>query len=1567
MKSIIQILIAFSLFLPLQGWAATYYVDQNGNDAADGTTYVKRASVAYHNAGSGVFAALDGDTVILSGTINSQVVVPDSGSAGNVITYDGDDGVNPACTIDMNGGDSGFVISNGSSSVRSYVTVQDLIVTDFNTNDGGIMCYGGTGGAPHDITVKRCTVHTGIQKGICVSDSTFGGVDSEPYNIIIGGASGDGNTVYNIGTTTAGMDINTSYAHDVVISYNHLYANNASYGIDGIHLIEGYRQLIEYNTVHGHNRAGAENALDIKGGCHDIIVRFNHFYDHTYVEPNIIVQTVRGGPGDSDHVSDIYIYGNSIHDGVGGIALFPKEGYDISNVYIWANLVYNHTNWGISITYNTSGNSVSNYYVLNNVIAENGEGSTSRTGHTYLSLTGTNRIIKNNIFYTNRPGSSDYIQRYADSTSNLTFDYNRYHWPGHTSNAYWGSSSVAAAALEANGSDGDPGLTNAGSHNYTLTGESACKDTGLAISGPTYSAVLLNFMNSHGGVHYFSDGLDDSYVNWNTTPPTVRLVPHTDYNLTDKGAYVFTEGGGSNQAPNGSIDTPASNTTVDEDDEVTLAGSGVDPESDPITFVWIIPAETFKEWDAGTTYAAHYLVEDPDAGDSGDFYKSKAGSNLNHEPPNTTYWENAETQQNPGTGKCDTAGIYNISLTVSDDAPLADPTPATVAITVNDPGGGASPTTEVWTRNAAGGHYAKDETTYINGDTGACTSSETITNETTEYHVSRYDASTYRGSEIAKTGGYPDGCEIKLKLKRTGACTGKSVYIYEIPLTGSDLDLENKQEVASLDATTISDSVFTVYEFSCSHDLTEGSYLIVTVSGTASASNYVEFRIDTDSQANLGDLGYWNSGGTYGGNANYDFYIEIWEATTSYVNTNYGTGNSIYAKKISTGGDDNQKIVYLVDLSDIVGETVTDAKLELYLETAPSSNINVELWSGVDVTTETGATWSCAVDDNNDGACDTAWTGTHGQTTFLKEVAFTSGSSTGQYYVWQNNDFTSYINSRAGLIAYLILYSDANDTSAIAFTSDDGDDTQRPKLTIEYGASDPASVPEIVNITCSTADGSYKDGDSIGPFQISFSEPVDVTGVPQLTLELGANDAVVNYSSGSGTATLTFAAFNVASGSSHTTADLDATQLDRNGGDIESTDDATAVADAEPDDILDVFPTAATIGALAYNKAIIVDTAQAGASSVNNTDTAASKDVDSPFTVVDTIIKFAIVFDETGLQINAEPGYPRIEMTVHPTDTVYAYAIGLGDTTGTIIMAFPLTAGMRSLDLNFTGNLDLGPGGVITDGAGNDIAVAMGALDLSAVADIVIAVPFPPTDPKEFTDTADYVAWLAASNYTLPDDHLNWIEAAGTEAFDASGEDGTSGHEIIYSGGGFTITGTQIFGDYSVVKNFIHASTVTMGVGSVHSGSIVPVGSTLVIPNGTTTCYIYNDGIGTLDLNGACNVYNTWAAVVDPAGLSATEPVVFTNCYFIESEAVIEAKDGDDDLTFTDCTFEITTGDFFVNYGGGDYTLKPGCTWRHSGTHTVGYETKLRPAGGTMTNILSVGPYGIPGSAAGVM
>ena len=79
------------------------------------------------------------------------------------------------------------------------------------------------------------------------------------------------------------------------------------------------------------------------------------------------------------------------------------------------------------------------------------------------------------------------------------------------------------------------------------------------------------------------------------------------------------------------------------------------------------------------------------------------------------------------------------------------------------------------------------------------------------------------------------------------------------------------------------------------------------------------------------------------------------------------------------------------------------------------------------------------------------------------------------------------------------------------------------------------SQTTVTGVSSTEANGSYTTGDQI-PITVNFSGIVNVTGTPTLTLETGSNDAVVNYSSGSGTSTLTF---NYTVASDHTSTDLD--------------------------------------------------------------------------------------------------------------------------------------------------------------------------------------------------------------------------------------------------------------------------------------------------------------------------------------------------------------------------------------------------------------------------------------------
>ncbi|MCY2987092.1 MAG: Ig-like domain-containing protein, partial [Planctomycetota bacterium] len=124
------------------------------------------------------------------------------------------------------------------------------------------------------------------------------------------------------------------------------------------------------------------------------------------------------------------------------------------------------------------------------------------------------------------------------------------------------------------------------------------------------------------------------------------------------------------------------------------------------------------------------------------------------------------------------------------------------------------------------------------------------------------------------------------------------------------------------------------------------------------------------------------------------------------------------------------------------------------------------------------------------------------------------------------------------------------------------------------------TAPTVSGVSSSMTDGPYKAGTVI-PLTVTFSELVNVTGTPQLTLETGPTDRVVNYTSGTGTATLTFN-YTVQAGDTSNDLDyLSTTALALNSGTI--LDPATNAAT-----LTLAAPGAAN--SLGANKSLVIDT-----------------------------------------------------------------------------------------------------------------------------------------------------------------------------------------------------------------------------------------------------------------------------------------------------------------------------------------------------------------------------------------
>jgi large repetitive protein len=95
---------------------------------------------------------------------------------------------------------------------------------------------------------------------------------------------------------------------------------------------------------------------------------------------------------------------------------------------------------------------------------------------------------------------------------------------------------------------------------------------------------------------------------------------------------------------------------------------------------------------------------------------------------------------------------------------------------------------------------------------------------------------------------------------------------------------------------------------------------------------------------------------------------------------------------------------------------------------------------------------------------------------------------------------------------------------------------------------DVGTQPYITSITTSATDG-HKTTGAVIPITVNFNVPVTVTGTPQLTVETGTVDTVLNYVSGSGSTALVFSDYTVAA-ADNPTSRFDANSLALAGGTI---------------------------------------------------------------------------------------------------------------------------------------------------------------------------------------------------------------------------------------------------------------------------------------------------------------------------------------------------------------------------------------------------------------------------------
>ena len=204
-------------------------------------------------------------------------------------------------------------------------------------------------------------------------------------------------------------------------------------------------------------------------------------------------------------------------------------------------------------------------------------------------------------------------------------------------------------------------------------------------------------------------------------------------------------------------------------------------------------------------------------------------------------------------------------------------------------------------------------------------------------------------------------------------------------------------------------------------------------------------------------------------------------------------------------------------------------------------------------------------------------------------------------------------------------------------------------------------VPTVNNVSSFVSDGSFKINDVI-PIIVTFSNAVTVSGTPQITLETGTSDAVVNYASGSGSNALTFY-YSVGEG--HESNDLD--YISTNPLSLGNNVTIIDVTDGDAADIS--LPSPGSAGSLGANKDLVLDGLRATVLKVEST-------VDNGYYKMNETIPIKITFSEA---VNVV-GTPQLTLETGASDAVVNYTSGTG--TDELIFNYTVASGHTSSDLS---------------------------------------------------------------------------------------------------------------------------------------------------------------------------------------------------------------------------------------------------------------------------------------------
>jgi gliding motility-associated-like protein len=403
-------------------------------------------------------------------------------------------------------------------------------------------------------------------------------------------------------------------------------------------------------------------------------------------------------------------------------------------------------------------------------------------------------------------------------------------------------------------------------------------------------------------------------------------------------------------------------------------------------------------------------------------------------------------------------------------------------------------------------------------------------------------------------------------------------------------------------------------------------------------------------------------------------------------------------------------------------------------------------------------------------------------------------------------------------------------------------------------------IATISSVSSAIANGTYKIGTNIA-IQVNFSEAVNVTGTPLLTLETGATDQVANYTSGSGSTSLIFT-YTVQAGDVSTHLDYrSASALALNGGTIK---------DAGTNNVLLTLAAPGAVGSLGSSKLIILDAVRPTAT-ITVANTSLSDNESSLVT---------IAFSE------AVAGFSNADLTVE-NGTLSAISTSNGITfTATLTPSTNITDATNVITLDNTGVTDVaGNTGTGTTTSNNyaidttfptsTIVVADNSLSIGETSLVTITfteavtgfsnagISVPNGTLSTVSSSDGGITWTASFTPTANvTDATNRITYDNTAVEDAAGNPG-SGTAISNN---FVIDNVRPTATIAVTDGALSAGETTL-VTITFSESIASFTNTnLTVANGTLSAVSSSDGI-------------VWTATLTPTAnvTDATNLIVLNN------------------------------------------------------------------------------------------